>query len=285
MHEASGWLVALLVFVAATVLGGWAVWRLRLAYAHYHRDFKQATQLGLREFFLFVDPSQVWLAQWVICAVLGALTWHFSERLTVAVLVMAVMLALPHYGLRMLRQRRMAQFERQLPNFLMSVAAALRAGSGLQVAVRQIVQQSPTPLAQELGLMLQEQRMGLSFDEALVSLAARIPSQGTALLVSALRVAMLSGGNLSDTLERIATTLRARLYMQGRILALTSQGRMQAWVMSALPLLLALVLDYLDPESMALLWHTPMGWIVMGAVLVLEGCGLWLIRRIVAIEV
>ncbi len=133
--------------------------------------------------------------------------------------------------------------------------------------------------------MLQEQRMGLSFEAALSNLGARLPSQGTALVVSALRVAMHSGGNLSETLERIASTLRARLYMQGRIRALTSQGRMQAWVMAALPLLLALVLDYLDPDAMALLWHTPMGWAVMAVVLLLETGGMLLIRRIVAIDV
>ena len=198
---------------------------------------------------------------------------------------MVLVLVLPRFGLASLRRRRIRRFERQLPDFLMSLAAALRAGSGLQVAVRQIVLQSPAPLSQEMGLMLQEQRMGLSFDAAINNLGARMPGQGTALVVSALRVAMQSGGNLSETLERIAATLRARLYMQGRIQALTSQGRMQAWVMAALPLLLALVLDYLDPDSMALLWHTPPGWAVIGVVLLLEGCGLLLIRRIVAIDV
>jgi len=136
-----------------------------------------------------------------------------------------------------------------------------------------------------MGLMLQEQRMGLSFDEALLMLGRRVPGEGTALMVSALRVALHSGGNLSETLEKTAATLRSRLYMQGRIQALTSQGRMQAWVMALLPLLLAVVLDQLDPEAMALLWHTPMGWATLAVILLLEVCGMLLIRRIVAIDV
>ena len=278
-------LLVALVFVAGASLGGWLLLHAWAAYAGYRRQFTDTAQHGLREFFLFVDPAQLWAAQLWVCAGLGLLAWLLSRSAGVAVGSMVLVLALPRFGLAGLRRRRLGRFERQLPDFLMSLAAAPRGGSGLHVAVRQIVQQSSAPLSQEMGLMLQEQRMGLSFDAALSNLGARLPGQGTALVVSALRVAMHSGGNLSETLERIAATLRARLYMQGRIQALTSQGRMQAWVMAALPLLLALVLDYLDPAAMALLWHTPMGWAVMGVVLLLETCGLLLIRRIVAIDV
>lgn len=274
-----------LVFVAGAALGGWLLLRAWTAYARYRRRFTDTAAHGLREFFLFVDPAQLWRAQMWGCAVLGVLTGLLSGAPVAGVAAMLMVLALPRAALAGFRRRRLERFERQLPDFLMALAAVLRAGSGLQVAVRQIVQQSPAPLAQEMSLMLQEQRMGLSFDEALSHLAQRLPGQSTALLVSALRVATHSGGNLSETLERIAATLRARLYMQGRIRALTSQGRMQAWVMAALPLLLAVVLDALDPDAMALLWHTPMGWAVLGIVLLLEGSGLLLIRRIVAIDV
>ena len=83
----------------------------------------------------------------------------------------------------------------------------------------------------------------------------------------------------------MSVTLRARLHLQGRIQALTAQGRMQAWVVACLPPLLALVLDRLEPEAMAALWHTPLGWSVLAAIVVLESLGIYLIRRIVAIDV
>ena len=106
-----------------------------------------------------------------------------------------------------------------------------------------------------------------------------------ALLVAALRVASQTGGNLAEALESIAETLRARLQLQARIRALTAQGRLQAWIVGFLPLFLALVLDRLEPESMALLWHTPLGWAVLAVVLVLETAGVLMIRRIVNIDI
>jgi len=100
-----------------------------------------------------------------------------------------------------------------------------------------------------------------------------------------LRIAAQTGGNLADTLERIAATLRARAQLQGRVQALTAQGRMQAWVLAALPPLLLLALDRLEPDIMATLWHTPLGWGVLATVVVLEVLGVVWIRRIVRIDV
>lgn len=133
--------------------------------------------------------------------------------------------------------------------------------------------------------MLREQRMGVSFEQALHNLHARMPGEGAGLVVSSLNIALHNGGNLAETLERIAMTLRARTRLRARVDALTSQGRLQAWIMACLPLALALVLDQLDPETMALLWHTPTGWAVLAVVALLEVAGIMLIRRIVDIQV
>lgn len=133
--------------------------------------------------------------------------------------------------------------------------------------------------------MLREQRMGVSFEQALNNLYQRVPTESLSLIVSALNIAAQSGGNLAENLERISTTLRMRLHLLGRVRALTSQGRMQAWVMASLPLALAFVLHWLDPESMSALWHTPAGWAVLFLIVVLEASGIFFIRRIVQIDV
>src|SRR5699024_6287771 len=113
----------------------------------------------------------------------------------------------------------------------------------------------------------------------------RVPTEGVQLVVSALHIAIQTGGSLAQMLERIAATLRARLHLQGRIRALTAQGRMQAWVMAILPVALAAVLSWLDPEGMEKLWTTPQGWLIIAVVVGLELAGLLLIRRIVSIQV
>ena len=84
---------------------------------------------------------------------------------------------------------------------------------------------------------------------------------------------------------RTAATLRAQHAMELKIRALTSQGKLQAWVVGLLPLFLLWVLTKMEPDAMALLWTTQIGWGVLAAVAIMEFFGVWIIRRIVAIDV
>src|SRR5690606_18129734 len=90
--------------------------------------------------------------------------------------------------------------------------------------------------------------------------------------------------DLAETLESIARTLRERILLQGKLQTLTAQGRLQAWIVGALPVLLLAALSYLEPDMMAVLWHTPVGWGVLMLLCVLEIAGMVLIRRIVNID-
>jgi tight adherence protein B len=117
------------------------------------------------------------------------------------------------------------------------------------------------------------------------NLARRTPVQTTLLVVSAMRVASETGGSLADTLERTSHTLRSRLQMEGKIRALTAQGKLQGWVVGLLPIALMLILDRIQPDVMASLWHTPLGWGVLAVVAFLEAMGVYLIRKIVSIDV
>src|SRR5690606_24394063 len=98
-------------------------------------------------------------------------------------------------------------------------------------------------------------------------------------------VAGHTGGSLADTLEQISRTLRTRLQLMGKVRALTSQGRMQAWIMGGLPPLLIAALYRLDPVTMEGLWTTPAGWAVLLLVGVLELLGTTQVSRIVTIVV
>ncbi len=254
------------------------------AYGRYRQAFRQQARDRMDEFFVFLDPSQLWVANMLFCAAVAALAYGLAGP-PWAALAALVALAMPQYFIRRVRQQRRQRFDEQLPDMLMALSGALRAGSGLQAALRLIVTQSPSPLSQELGLMLRQQRMGVAAEEALSSLYRRMPTEGAVLLVSALKVAAHSGGGLAEALDGIATTLRARLHLLRRVRALTSQGRMQAWVMAGLPFVLAMVLHYVDPDSMRALWTTPPGWAVLGLIALLEAAGIILIMRIVDIQV
>ena len=133
--------------------------------------------------------------------------------------------------------------------------------------------------------MLREQRLGVTVGDSLNNLGRRMPTQTTTLVVSAMRIANETGGSLAETLERTSNTIRSRLQMEGKIRALTSQGKLQAWVVGLLPLLLMFVLNKMEPEAMSLMWNTRMGWAVLAIIAFLEIMGVYVIRKIIAIDV
>jgi tight adherence protein B len=182
-------------------------------------------------------------------------------------------------------RKRQQRFDWQLPELLLSLSGALRAGSGLSVALKHIVQQASPPLSQEFGLVLREQRMGVELPEALDHLYQRMPSESVELVTTMLIFGTRSGASLADLLERICTNLRACQHLERKIDVMTTQGKMQAWVMGALPVVLLLVLGQIDPLSMHLLHSTSLGQAVLASVFILECLGVFALRRILAIHV
>lgn len=274
---ASGLSAAVAAWVALRVL--------QKEYARYRAAFQHETVHGLADFFLFLDPAQLWGVNVVLAMVLAALPLAIGAHFLPAAGVALAALALPRWALAWARRRRCRRIDEQLPDFLLALAGALRAGSGLQAGLRLVARHAHRPLAQELGLLLQQQRMGLAFNDALDALHGRVATESVGLVVAAIKVAGHTGGSLAETLERISLTVRTRLQLLGKIRALTSQGRMQAWIMACLPIMLAFALHALDPEAMAQLWRSAMGWAVLLLVAVLEFVGVYLVRRIVDIEV
>lgn len=279
------WLAAAAAMLCAVLLA----WRVQNWFApalrRYREVYTQDAGVRLSEVFLFIDPAQLWVGALGCAAVAAVLAFSATGSGLLAALIAAMASRAPRMAVDGLRRRRARRFEEQLPMALLMLASSLRAGVALTTGLRHVVDQSGAPLAQEFGLMLREQRLGVTWDAALDNLHGRMPADSTSLVVAAMRIAAQTGGNLAEALESIAQTLRARLQLQAKLLALTSQGRLQAWIVGALPLLLLAVLDRLEPEIMGLLWHTPMGWGVLTIVAVLETAGVLLIRRIIRIDI
>ena len=253
--------------------------------ARYRANFTARTSFQVREFFLFVDPRKLYVGNLAVMALGAALTWMVTASALVSIASLFVLALLPRLLYAWLRKRRLARFEVQLPDALMMLAGGLRAGVGVGPAIAQLVAEAEAPLAQEFALVLREQRLGVTLEQSLNNLGRRVPTQTTTLVVSAIRIAIETGGGLAETLERTAHTIRSRLHMEGKIAALTSQGKLQAWVVGALPLLLMVVLNRMEPEAMGHLWHTRLGWAVLVVIALLELIGIYVIRRIVAIDV
>lgn len=285
MDDSTLSLVTIVVATCAALLAWFVIDLGTVTLAKYRANFTERAQFQAQEFFLFIDPRKLFVANLAVMTLGGIGMWSITGAALVAIPVFFALALLPRWLYGKMRQRRLDKFEQQLPDALMSISGALRAGLGMTSAVAQMVAETQPPIAQEFGLMLREQRLGVTMEQSLGNLNRRLPNPSTTLVVSAMRIANETGGGLAETLERTASTIRSRLQLEGKIHALTAQGKLQAWVVGALPLLLMVILNKMEPDAMGHLWHTREGWATLVVVGFLEIMGIYVIRRIVAIDV
>ena len=257
---------------------------LRRAFEQYQARYVARSLRDLSDMFLFLEPRQLVLLNAAAMAVSAGLgSW--AGGLFLGAPAAALGFFSPALGVRLYRRRRLRRFESQLAEALQQVANALRAGLAFHQAVEQVARDAPAPLAQEFGLYLKEVKMGVPPDEALSSMAVRVGSEDLQLVAASTNLARQMGGNVSGMFETIADTVRERFRLEGRIRALTSQGRLQGIVVAALPALVAAFLDFYRPDLLRPLFETAYGYALVAAIVLLQATGFVLIHRIVAIDV
>jgi tight adherence protein B len=234
--------------------------------------------------FLFVEPHQIVVLNLSLMVVLGISSYWLANPL-VAALGTATGFFLPSILIHVLRARRIKRFNAQLVDALQIIAGALRAGLTFPQAVEHVVREGSPPLSLEFGLLVKEAKIGLSIDEALSNLANRVRSDDLELVVVSTQISRALGGNMAEMFDNLSGTIRERFRLEGKIDAMTSQGKLQGWVVAAMPLALGVVLNFLRPDLMAPMLRHPFGYALMGAVCVLELLGALWIRRIVQIDV
>ncbi len=279
-------LIAALVSGLAAAMLVWAMIGISSgALTRYREHFTAEANVRLDELFLFMDPARLFVLNIAAVLVFAFGAWLTSGQVVFGIATALGTALLPKLAFGWLRQRRLDAIEQQLPDALQIIAGGLRAGVSMPLTLQQLVREGRPPIAQEFDLLLREHRLGVALDEALEHLAQRVPLQSITLVVAAMRIANETGGSLAETLERTALTIRKQLAVEGKIRALTAQGKLQAIVVGLLPVALLLVLDRMEPQAMSLLWHTPTGWATLAVGTMLEIFGVLIIRKIVAIDV
>ena len=191
---------------------------------------------------------------------------------------------IPIVYLRSRQAKRKRQFTEQIPDVLTMLVGSLRAGHGMSQALGVLVDQLPPPASVEFRRVTRAISLGVPTQRALNDMADRVGSDDLDLVVTAINVQFELGGNLTQTLETIAETVRDRIRMKRQIRVLTSQQRLTGYILALLPVGLAVVLNLLNPEYMRPLFERRLLWFPMLGLL-MEIAGFLVIRRIVDIEV
>lgn len=278
--------VGLICACVSIAVACWLIQHLAsFAWVRYRNSVTEHAQTSLTELFVFVDTTHLWPALWCVAVTMGLSVWLLSRSVLVALVTGTLILVLPRVLLTAALHRRLSIFDSQWPDALTAIASALRSGSSIGLAIKNFSVDAPTPMSQELSLVMREHRMGLPLNQALADLRRRMPTESVELVTALLAVGNASGGSMAELLDRLSNNLRARQHIAGKIKMLTAQGKMQAWVMGALPLVILVALSQIDPVSVELMLFSQTGQLLLAAVLALECIGVFWLRRILAIEV
>ena len=257
----------------------------RSSWGQYQAKFTTDAKLSLEEMFLFVDPQRLFFVNIGAVVVIPLAVLLLTGALPLVIISAVGLFILPRLAYKYLKGRREAKLITQMPDALNMLAGSLRAGGSLATAMDLVCTETPAPFSQELSLVLREQKLGVSLEDAFDSFAKRVNLEDINLLVSAVTISKDVGGNLAEVLDRLASTLRAKAAMEGKIRALTAQGKLQGIVVGLLPVFLGFVLFQMDPESMRPLFTTLYGWAVVAVVATLIILGGVFIKKIVTIDV
>jgi len=182
-------------------------------------------------------------------------------------------------------KKRMHKFEEQFPESLEFVARSMRAGHAFSVSLEMIHREFSEPLAGEYRRTFDEQNLGLPLDIALQNLAKRVPLLEVQFFVSAVLLQKRTGGNLAELLDKLATLIRERFKLRGRIRAVSAHGKMTATALSAIPMVVAGLMFVTNPEYVGFFIYDELGQMMAAAAVVIQLIGYAVMKNIVNIEI
>ncbi|HEX7983974.1 MAG TPA: type II secretion system F family protein [Duganella sp.] len=173
--------------------------------------------------------------------------------------LLALALAVPWILLMRTRRARLSKLEEQLPEAADFLGRALRAGHSFANVMQMVGEEMPEPIAGEFKFAYEEINYGVPMNEALHNLALRVPLTDLRYLVIAVLIQRESGGNLAEVLGNISRLIRARLKLLGQVRVMSAEGRMSAWILGILPVVVLLLMSISNPAYIRILWTDPIG--------------------------
>lgn len=248
------------------------------------RSSKLTEELAKADLKLRVS-EYVMLIVGLIVLLIAVIFLRFHNLLLALIIGVPVGYFVPGFFLKFRQRRRLKAFNNQLGDTIVLLSNALKAGYSFAQAMATIAKSSSPPMADEFSRAVREMNLGVSVDDALQHMVKRIESEDFDLMVTAVQIHRVVGGNLAEILDTIAFTIRERIRIQGEIRTLTAQARASGYIITGLPFALALILTFISPSYITPLFHEVLGYILIGMGLVSIAIGYGIISKITNIQV
>lgn len=206
---------------------------------------------------------------------------------TVGCVFIGIMLGwiLPTLILMRMRTKRLAAFGEQLPDTLDTIVRSLHAGHPISAALQLVTTEMPDPVGTEFGIAVDEMTYGQELNQALENMAERIGHDDFEYVIVAINIQNETGGNLAEVLGNLSSVIRDRQRLVMKVKALSSEGRMSAWVLSVLPVLTLLGLTLTAPQYYAQVMDDPAFWPFAGLAMGLMTLGIFVMWKMVNFRV
>ncbi len=230
------------------------------------------------------------MERFLLLSVCLAVTFGLSALLIIQIWPIAVFAAglggvLPFLVLRQKRRRWLNAFEAGLPEAIDLLGRAIRAGHPLSSGLQMVADETHEPISSEFRRTFEEQRFGLPFDDAITAMAERVTLVDVRMLVTAILIQRVVGGNLAEVLDNLSTVIRARFVVRRQLRTYTAQGRISGYVLAVLPLAVGTIIYMLNRGYVELLFTSMLGRFMLGSAVFMQLIGYLWIRKIVNIEI
>lgn len=209
------------------------------------------------------------------------ISYLFVRSLPISAGASAIAAYTPFLVLSFRRARRIAAFNKALPDAIDMIARSLRAGHSMIAAIGIVAEHAAEPIGSEFGEVFRKQNFGLPIRDALTNLLDRVPSQDLRVVVTGILVQKDTGGNLAEILDRTVRVIRERLRIQGEIKTHTAQGRLTGWILCSLPVVMLVLINMINPGYSKVLFNESFGRALLYVGIGLLTVGALLIRQII----
>ncbi|TXN42000.1 type II secretion system F family protein [Methylobacterium sp. WL7] len=218
-------------------------------------------------------------------AILGLLVFIVTDSpVAAAGAAFAGGFGVPAWLLRHLRLRRIAKFNKELPNAVDVVVRGIRTGIPVGDCFRMVSREAEEPVRSEFRTVIETQAMGLSLGEAVSRLFERVPTAEVNFFAIVINIQQQSGGNLSEALNNLSVVLRDRAKMRGKVQAMSMEAKASASIIACLPFAVAGITTLTSPDYISLLWTTDVGTIALVGAAIWMSIGVFTIKKMIAFD-
>lgn len=242
-------------------------------------------EVALSRAGIALKPEEYILFQWMATALGGGLLLLITGKFIFLFIGCLIGFLTPKFIVNKRQKDRINKFNEELPDMISTAVGAMRAGFSFPQALKTVVDESASPMKEEIETVLREMQYGSSIEEALNGLKERMPSEDLDLMIEAILIQRQVGGNLATVLEKIVDTIMDRTKIQRQIRTLTAQGRLSGIVIGLLPIILAFVLYLIEPEYIGTLFTNTIGLILVAGATISGIVGFIMIQKLTTIEV